>query len=156
MKFKEPNPYLYVIMRTDMDSMNAGKGMAQSNHAGIAFVKKIEEIRASLIEDIKNNIESHDRSSKEIVVEMYDTWKRQTKQGFGNTVTLDASKYSNRLQFFLEDYVINHEFPCVWEVVDDPSYPIRDGRVTHAVDIPTCAYFFSDKEATNIDLKLHA
>ena len=35
-------PVLYILMRTDMDSMNPGKAMAQASHASNAFVSNAE------------------------------------------------------------------------------------------------------------------
>ena len=36
-------PVLYILMRTDMDSMNPGKAMAQASHASNQFVAEYQE-----------------------------------------------------------------------------------------------------------------
>ena len=35
-------PVLYILMRTDLNSMNPGKAMAQASHAGSAFANNAE------------------------------------------------------------------------------------------------------------------
>ena len=38
------NPILYILMRTDMTSLNAGKAMAQASHATNAFIQESERV----------------------------------------------------------------------------------------------------------------
>ena len=57
---------LYILMRTDMDSMNPGKAMAQASHASNAFVF---------------------RFGKENLVKQ---WQGETQQGFGTVLVLDV------------------------------------------------------------------
>ena len=114
----EQFPVLYVLMRTDLASMNAGKGMAQSHHCGSAFAKHMEKNKDPL----------------------YEKWFSETPQGFGTVLVLavneqqmrQAAKTAEMLQF-------------VAGVVHDPTYPLRDGDTTHFLPVDTCAYVFGDK-----------
>ena len=58
---------LYILMRTDMDSMNPGKAMAQASHASNAFVY---------------------RWGKEKAVK---EWQGETQQGFGTVLVLGVT-----------------------------------------------------------------
>ena len=57
-------PVLYILMRTDMDSMNPGKAMAQASHAGSTFVHNAEP---------GYNVDE----------ELFNAWQKETPQGFG-------------------------------------------------------------------------
>ena len=41
------NPILYILMRTDMTSLNAGKAMAQASHATNAFIQESDGLSRS-------------------------------------------------------------------------------------------------------------
>lgn len=123
-------PALYILMRTDMASMNAGKAMAQASHASNAFVKEITKQN-----EISMEIE---------LTNLFETWKTETDQGFGTAIVLGLSmkeidELFDDLSFL--DYKLSTNFK---NIVIDPSYPIRDGDVTHHINIPTCAYVFCD------------
>lgn len=115
-KMEKVFPALYILMRTDMASMNAGKGMAQASHAANAFI--------------------HAHSSNTLV----NMWASETTQGFGTAIVLgvDISTLENIISSANEYGIIN-------DVVIDPSYPMRDGDVTHFLNIITCGYVFGDK-----------
>ena len=110
------DPRLYILMRTDMESMNAGKAMAQAAHAANAFVDKA---RGSAV-DISD-------------------WTRQTKQAFGTTITLAVPSEDEMTKTVL----IADAMGYLADVIHDPTYPVRDGYVTHLLPINTCAYVFS-------------
>ena len=122
------NPILYILMRTDMTSLNAGKAMAQASHATNAFIQEVERV-----DDVE-------------IKELVEIWSTQTWQGFGTVLVLgcnetemnEAVDYSRRdserMRSFLEG------------VVHDPTYPVRDGEMTHYVPVDTCAFIFGDKD----------
>ena len=88
---------LYILMRNDLQSMPPGRCMAQAAHAANALIKQFP-----------NN-------SKVTL------WQKQTKQGFGTTIVLAASR--SKIEDILSD-VDPKQFPCKgW--VTDPEYAIR-------------------------------
>ena len=115
---------LYVLMRNDMDSLNSGKAMAQANHAYGAM---------------KARIRSHLPMQQ-----AYISWMDQTTQEFGTTIVLEADfaqidDVIGRAERFFSKSMI-----AGW--VHDPTYPIRDGRVTHLIPLNTCGFVFCTKE----------
>lgn len=65
---------LYILMRTDMDSMNPGKACAQAAHAANAFVDfmHFSGLTTATTEKLCNE------------------WREQTGLGFGTTIVLNA------------------------------------------------------------------
>ena len=112
------DPRLYILMRTDMASMNSGKGMAQAAHAANAFVY-----------DIKSSIEKPYG---------FKEWEESTPQGFGTTITLEVSG-----EVEMQKYVdLAKSNGYIAGMVHDPSYPVTDGSFLHLLPINTCAYIF--------------
>ena len=72
-------PVLYILMRTDLDSMNRGKAMAQASHASNAFVN--HEILDGTFGIASN---------------MREDWKHQTEQGFGTVLVLGVTESQMR------------------------------------------------------------
>jgi hypothetical protein len=107
---------LYILMRTDMASMNPGKACAQAAHAANQFV------------------EEHHRNAT------VKAWQKQTGTGFGTTIVLSAN------QEILTQVVTYPEGDFVVGLVVDPTYPVRDGEVTHSISVVTCAYVFGTKQ----------
>lgn len=120
---------LYILVRTDMESMNAGRTAAQCAHAANLFVKEIIDLQISIGDDdplIKNFIE----------------WESQTDQGYGTTIVLDglSEEFINMKMGLTEN-----EFYSMWVV--DPEYPIKDGNTVHLIpNVRTCAFFFAFDE----------
>lgn len=121
----ESNPYLYILMRTDLASMNPGKAVAQGSHAANAFIHE-----ASIMPE-NSNLSSLIRE-----------WSRQTHQGFGTCITLGVNAeqmYEVTVAAQAEGFHAN--------IVHDPTYPLRDGDFVHLIPLDTCAYVFGDKDA---------
>ncbi len=122
-------PRLYILMRTDLDSMNPGKGMAQAAHAANAFMKDHGDVTVPGVEE----------------------WVNETPQGFGTTITLAVPDAKT-----LEDTVALakvYGFPA--DVIHDPTYPVRDGGVVHLLPLDTCGYVFMPDGSVPINLPLH-
>lgn len=117
------DPRMYVLMRTDLASMNPGKGMAQSHHAAIVFAQ-----------DMWNKRKNGDKMPKGLM-----EWQGQTEQGFGTTLTLEVPDEATMLQAV--DTALSFGYQT--NVVLDPTYPVTDGKVTHLLPVYTCAYVFS-------------
>lgn len=108
-------------MRTDIDSMTAGKGMAQASHAANRFINR-----------------AHKRNRGDIIKD----WENQTDQGFGTVIVLDGYRIEDII-----DYVGKaHSKNIIAGVVHDPTYPLVDGEVVHQIPLDTCAYIFCKKE----------
>lgn len=121
------NPCLYILMRTDINSMNPGKAMAQASHAYGALRKAIKE---------KLNIQ------KDFIL-----WMDQTEQDFGTTIVLGGSE--PQIDGALWRAVRDRNICGGW--VHDPTYPIRDGNVTHLIPLNTCAFLFGARA----DIQFH-
>ena len=136
-------PVLYILMRTDLDSMNSGKAMAQASHASNAFAAEFGPSPAN-IRTTKNK-------------ELYEKWSHETTQAFGTVLVLDLQVGSELTSYVEEANALG----LVAGVVHDPSYPVQDGDVTHHIPLDTCAYIFGDKandhELSNLlsELDLH-
>jgi peptidyl-tRNA hydrolase len=126
---------LYILMRTDMLSMNPGKAIAQGSHATSKF------------HNAMNNPSGAASWSAD-----YVEWRRQAG-GFGTVLTLGCTE----AQMF---QAINNAqragVPC--GIVNDPTYPLRDGATTHFFPVNTCAWVFVDKFESGMivgNLELH-
>lgn len=123
---------LYIIMRTDLESLNSGKGMAQASHASNAFVNKFHARMA------ETNFEGISKSSvaEDLNKAFYD-WENSTTQGFGTVLVLEGKmsecKFAIDL-FRMNDYIA--------DIIHDPTYPIVDGEIVHYIPLDTCAYVF--------------
>lgn len=117
---------LYILMRTDMDSMNPGKSCAQAAHAANAFVEFMHFSDSTSAETEK----------------LCNEWREQTGLGFGTTIVLDAGtgqELNWTLIGAIEAGLYNGE-------VEDPTYPVQDGEVTHLLPIITCGYVFGKRD----------
>ena len=111
---------LYILMRTDMDSMNPGKACAQAAHAANHFVRWCES--------------EHE--------EILSKWWQQTGRGFGTTIVLGVQDGD-----MLDECVSKaRSTGYLSGSVRDPSYPVQDGLVTHLLDITTCGWVFGNRE----------
>ena len=115
--------YLYVFVRNDMDSMNPGKAAAQACHAANQMVYDIN----------KSKNKEHNALLKE--------WEAQTKKGFGTTLVFSGVMYSIQN---VVGYAKANNKPAntIW----DPTYPVRDGYVTHQINILTAGYVLCDSD----------
>lgn len=133
----DPEPVLYLFMRTDMDSMNPGKGMAQAAHGANAMVKRIRAIS--------------ERASKtggggSYVKHLLNVWEEQGK-GFGTTIVLSGGDLSGIAGIIEEDMKTDcHLRQWMSGEVLDETYPIRDGQVTHFLPIHTCTWLLCDTD----------
>ena len=123
-------PVLYILMRTDLDSMNPGKAMAQASHAGSTFVHNAEP---------GYNVDE----------ELFNAWQKETPQGFGTVLVLGVTEVQMRTAVEVAESFGVDKFPC--EIIHDPTYPLQDGDTTHFIPVDTCGYIFGDKE--NITLQ---
>ena len=133
-------PVLYILMRDDLESMNAGKGMAQASHASNAFLHTVNQNTALAA----------------TTVSLVQKWKDETERGFGTAIVLAVNESEMRIK---TEIAITLGF--VAGIVHDPGYPIRDGEAHHEIPLDTCAFAFGDRNDDMIrylfsDLDLHA
>jgi peptidyl-tRNA hydrolase len=147
-------PVLYILMRTDLPSMNAGKAMAQASHASNAFIHQSALFKASDPVMVKQ-------------------WYNETKQGFGTVLVLAANggqinsiiEKAKETEGVIAGKVIDPTYPyqVTGEIAnlinkDTPIYK-GDGMFTLYREEVTCAYLFGDKDGAAgglvAELKLH-
>jgi hypothetical protein len=148
---------LYILMRKDLPSMNAGKAMAQASHASNAFIHNM------------NN-----KSNKHV-----EEWQNSTDQGFGTVLVLGC-QISDIVGISTSVFDVRKE--SAFEQIIDPTYPyIVNSEIKDLIDKSihtmephklesgdfvcfreevTCAYLFADKNSDETKrlighLKLH-
>jgi len=119
-------------MRTDLDSMNPGKAMAQAHHAGMAF--------AAIGSTVQNLDPSSASRSDLVFAKEYRKYIETTEQGFGTVITLGVDEATmnqvvDRANEFVENGVRSG-------IIHDPTYPLIDGDVVHLLPVDTCGWVF--------------
>ena len=146
-------PVLYILMRTDLPSMNAGKAMAQASHASNAFIDMAKD----------------DIHQERLV--LTKAWENETAQGFGTVLVLGCN--GEQMRRIVAD--ARSKF-LIAGMVTDPSYPYRvSGEVANIIypnggydntkevtlvrNEQTCAFVFGDKDGLAgtvvAELRLH-
>lgn len=154
-------PVFYILMRNDLNSLNAGKAIAQGSHAMQSFATIAEhpEIYASTIFNGNMNKKFFD---------LYKEWKTSTEQNYGTAIVLSVNKSQ------LENIIGNISYDCqndpvYADSINDPTYPfivenkeiaklltdnneniniinfLEDGKVIMQRPETTCGYIFCDK-----------
>ena len=118
------DPVLYILMRNDLDSLNPGKAMAQASHAYGAFLDKARDFPRYL--------------------DLVLAWQRQTPQLFGTTIVLEAGE--GEIKWVFDKLAVSRPYSLLAGWVHDPTYPLRDGLVTHILPLNTCAFVFGERE----------
>lgn len=131
---------LYIMMRNDLSSMNAGKAIAQGSHASNAFVghfhATMQEMNA--LPSTRENL-----LKAEAINKAFYEWENSTHQSFGTVLVLEADMKS-----IYNTVSVTKTLGYIAGVVHDPTYPIVDGQVVHHIPLDTCGYIFvPDKEA---------
>ncbi len=140
---------LYILIRTDIDSMKSGRAAAQASHATSAFMKSFGPDGKCPRQEVKD-------------------WMKQSKQGFGTAIVLGVTeeqindlfnkslkRWVMKEKVYDPDYVIrvnleifgllvqNYSNNCDYKFVTDKS---EDGSILVSRNEMTCAYIFGDKE----------
>lgn len=126
---------LYILMRNDIASMNAGKAMAQASHASNAFIHQADAYIRSFV---NRGVEIEDLNRH------VNEWQNETRYGFGTVLVLEGrmSEFKPIISMFKAmDYVA--------DVITDPTYPIVDGEIVHHIELETCAYVFVPNKETD-------
>ncbi len=145
MKEEFDYPLLYILIRTDLESMNPGKAVSQGVHSGHQFVHEVEKMRDG-IDDVSIQGTQEDEFPEEYKnIKMYDYWATRTGNGFGTTICLGVDE--DMLHRIVE---AGETMGLFAGVTHDPSYPLRDGDVTHFIPLDTCGFIFGDKDKLKI------
>jgi hypothetical protein len=129
-----PNPYLYILARNDLASLNPGKLAAQAAHAANVCQTVITDGRMA----------GSKRGDK--LAELWKIWAGD--RGFGTTITLEVpATILDQIKEENGSHLFNWEDkrPLVFGVAHDPGYPVCDGSITHLVPLTACGFVFGDK-----------
>ena len=126
MTSKTNDYFLYILMRTDMASMNPGKAVAQGAHAANMFHEIMVRRRTAKLKG--------DDSYKHFA-------KWQGNRMFGTTITLGVT-----LDQLIAKVTEARKNEFMADICHDPTYPLRDGDFTHLIPVDTCGYVFGSKE----------
>lgn len=126
-------PVLYIFMRTDMESLNPGKAMAQAAHAANQMAIHVRAITEK----------AHKTDGGGFVKHCLNEWEQQGV-GFGKTIVFNGDTLE-----YVKDLIETMEAeqglkPWRHGTVLDETYPITDGRMTHLLPIETCVWWFGD------------
>lgn len=136
------NPYLYILMRTDLASLNPGKQCAHAAHAANMFEHRLRTVVLP---------ESHQ------LPELVNQWNGETGGQFGVTICLGVNEQEMRTAVMIAENFEKAGLPVLSGIVHDPSYPLQDGvpkdgsgkptfSKIHLIPLDTCGYVFGDKE----------
>jgi len=128
-------PYLYILMRTDLASMNAGKAVAQGSHAANQMVF---EARKRIAGD-----ETTDLAKLSEFEDLLDEWENAAN-GFGTCIVLGVTEHEMRATVEAAAAAGLHA-----GITHDPSYPLRDGASFHLIPLDTCGYVFAKKSVAS-------
>jgi peptidyl-tRNA hydrolase len=110
---------LYILMRNDLNSLNPGKACAQAAHAANMAVSRCP---STLFDHLSE-------------------WERETGDGFGTTIVLGVNEQE---LYETINAAISSDMHA--GTVHDPSYPLKDGKVTHYIPLDTCGFIFGPRE----------
>ena len=127
------NPYLYILVRNDLASLNPGKAIAQACHAANQMMHTFPGFLDDLTD--RGNIADHRRWA-----ELYNEWILSAK-GFGTTISLSVNEKEMR-----QSVKVAQGFGLHAGITHDPSYPLMDGQTLHLIPLDTCAFIFADKD----------
>ena len=116
----------YVIMRTDLASMNPGKAMAQSHHNYGALKRAVRF------------------SSDRELVAQYIKWQETSGQDYGTVIVLGGNERGIN-EALAHAKRIKARVLCGWG--RDDSYPLVDGDVLHTFPLNTNAFVFGTKRS---------
>lgn len=125
-------PTLFILMRTDMASMNSGKAQAQAAHAANVFM-------ANHFVDEPEGFREWMGYGDDSPLPEEGEYQLIQRRGAGTTITLAVGSEKELREIVMA--AREDGFPAA--LYEDYSYPIRDGQVTHLLPVITCGYIFS-------------
>lgn len=128
----DTTPYLYILMRTDLASMNAGKAVAQGSHAANQMI-----FEAMIATDPLSRVLDGNRAVE--LSKAIREWSSAAR-GFGTCIVLGVNEAEMRATVEAAATAGLHA-----GITHDPSYPVRDGSSFYTLPLDTCAYVFARK-----------
>lgn len=119
--------FLYILMRTDLASMNPGKAVAHGAHAANQFDAAMKHV------------------SDPMLLAGYEDWINSAGF-FGTTFTLSVNEAT---LFAAVNGCASLGSMVTAGTVFDPTYPLRDGAFCHFIPLTTCGYVFGQKSLLN-------
>ena len=114
--------FLYILCRQDIGSM--------ANIAGLLAAQVAHSANQCVYE-----------AGTPAEVNLVREWEEQTGDGFGTTITLSVEGRT------LADKIALAKLHKIHAgITHDPTFPVRDGDVTHLVPVDTCGYVFGRKK----------
>lgn len=120
---------LYVIVRNDLQSLNAGKSEAHSGHAACAFM--YEHVFKAIQPELNGIVSIYEH--KAALIE----WVNATEYGFGTQVNLDANIDQ---MYAIKAKADESGLPC--NIITDPTYPFKVGIDKFTRSEQTALYIF--------------
>lgn len=111
---------LYILMRSDLASLNPGKACAQATHAANQCVADGMEPQTA---------------------QALEVWA--SGRGFGTCIVLSVAGAEDMRGIVGAASAAGYHAG----VTHDPEYPLRDGTFTHLIPLDTCAYLFGPRDA---------
>lgn len=111
----------YILMRSDLASLNPGKAAAQACHAANQCVAEIDP---------------RDEKKTDLLRE----WEAETGKGFGTTIVLAVDERKLRSRIAYAQHLGLHA-----GILHDPTYPLVDGASVHLIPLDTCGFIFARK-----------
>ena len=112
----EQFPVLYILARTDLPSMNAGKLAAQASHASNAFINEVINMETDLTDDQYHTDPRVDMIDEQ--VKLARKWQAETPQAFGTVLVLAVTEDQMRAAVQVAQAV-----GLIADTVNDPTYP---------------------------------
>ena len=129
----QSQPALFILMRNDMDSLNPGKAMAQASHATNDFMRRMESVLPT------------QRA-------IFENWEKEAGT-FGTCLVFAGSEQQIRTAHASLQAREVGESRIYSGLTVDPTYPVRDGEITHLVEIMTCGWLFGDRSTISCALR---
>jgi peptidyl-tRNA hydrolase len=134
---KQPPVYLYILMRTDLASMNPGKAVAQGTHAANQCVWEISQKMVAQMEQTPPSLQKDDDELAALLKE----WEDESGKGFGTCICLGVTERQMRAKVETAQRLGLHA-----GITHDPTYPLQDGDSFHLIPLDTCGFVFGRKD----------
>lgn len=119
-------PTLYIMIRDDMDSMSRGKAAAQASHAANDFELALANMT----------------NPYPWVEKAVSKWRED--RTFGRALVMGANLIQMSNMISADEYARDHIVPqYLFGHIIDPTYPVKDGYITHLVPVMTAAWVFT-------------
>lgn len=142
----DPQPTLYIIIRSDIQDMNPGKAIAQGSHATSDFHNWAADTSAAVVKNFSAKSPPNDAHVKlcKQLCQSISNW--QEDRSFGRVLTVEAT--FEQMQQIIEAPGVHGEMTL------DPTYPWRNhyGETFLSPEI-TCGWVFDMGHHDNAALK---